>query len=122
MLYLTVTAHAAGNTKAALRTFDEHFHLMTLIEPCCIQKSLQSSGLLPNSDSFTNTPSQSSSIVMESVLKKVRNCIEVNNAKKFIVFINVLQTEGRYVVLGCHMFSELLLLRNTYFIRCYVCY
>ena len=109
MLNLTVTARAANNTKAALRTFDEHFHLMTLIEPHCIQESLQSSGLLPNSDPFTNTPSQSSSTVMENVLKEVRNCIEVNDAKKLITFVNILQTEGRYVVLGCHIFSKLLL-------------
>lgn len=101
------TTHAAGNTKAALRVFDEHFHLMTLIEPRCIQESLQSSGLLANSDPFTNTPSQSSSTVMENVLEEVRNSIEVNDAKNFVMFVNVLQTEGRYVVLGCHMFSEL---------------
>ena len=106
---LTVTAHAAENTKAALRTFDEHFHLMTLIEPHCIQESLRSSGLLPNSDPFTSTPSLPSSTVMENVLKEVRNCIECNGAEKFIIFVNVLQTEGRYVVLGCHMFSKLLL-------------
>ena len=106
---LTVTAHAADSTKAALRTFDEHFHLMTLIEPHCIQESLQSSGLLPNNDPFTGTPSLPNSTVMENVLKEVRNCIECNGAEKFVIFVNVLQTEGRYVVLGCHMFSKLLL-------------
>ena len=90
-------------TKAALRTFDEHLHLMTLIEPCCIQENLQTSGLVPNGDLFTATPSLSGSTVMDNVLKEVRSCIEHNGAEKFLVFINVLQTEGRYMVFGLHL-------------------
>ena len=98
----------AEDTKAALRTFDEHLHLMTLIEPCCIQESLQTSELVPNGDLLTGTPSLPGSTVMDNVLKEVRICIEHNGAEKFLMFINVLQTEGRYVVLGCHIFSKLL--------------
>ena len=98
---------ATGDCKAALRAFDEHLHLMTLIEPSCIRKSLQTSGLLATNDSFTSTSSLPSSTVMENVLKEVRHCIELNGAAKFIVFLNILQTEGRYVVLGCHIFSKL---------------
>ena len=97
----------AEDTKAALRTFDEHFHLMTLIEPCCIQEGLQTSGLIPNGDLLTNTPPSPGSTVMENVLKEVRSCVEHNGAEKFLMFINVLHTEGRYVVLGCHIFSKL---------------
>ena len=88
------------DTKAALRTFDEHLHLMTLIEPCCIQESLQTSGLVPNGDLFTGTPG---STVMDDVLKEVRSRIEHNGAEKFLMFINVLQTEGRYMTFGLHL-------------------
>ena len=110
------------NTRAALRTFDEHLHLMTLIEPCCIQDSLQTSGLVPNGDLFTATPSLSGSTVMDDVLKEVRSCIEHNGAEKFLVFINVLQTEGRYVLLGCHIFSKLLVqyLYIAMYVRTYI--
>jgi len=93
----------AGDTKAALRTFDEHLHLMTLIEPCCIQESLQTAELLPNSDPFTSTATVPSSVLMEKVLTEVRNCIELNGAENFLKFICVLQTEGRYVILGLHL-------------------
>ena len=93
----------AGDTKAALRTFDENLHLMTLIEPCCIQGSLQIAGLLPNSDPFTSTTTLPSSVLTEKMLTEVRNCIELNGAEKFLMFVNVLQTEGRYVVLGFHL-------------------
>ena len=96
----------ADDTKAALRAFDEHLHLMTLIEPSCIRKSLQTSGLLATNDSFTSTSSLPSSTVMENVLKEVRHCIELNGATKFIVFVNVLQTEGRYVVFGSHLLCK----------------
>ena len=91
------------DTKAALRIFDEHFHLMTLIEPCCIQESLQSSGLIPNGDLFTGTPSLAGSTLMDNVLKEVRSCIECNGAEKFLMFINVVQTESRYMVFGLHL-------------------
>ena len=111
---IAMTENATNDTKVALRTFDEHFHLMTLIEPCCVQESLQSLRILRNSDPFTSTSSLPSSTVMENVLKEVRNCIECNGAEKFIIFVNVLQTEGRYVVLGCHMFSKLLLAHVFY--------
>ena len=93
----------AEDAKAALRIFDEHFHLMTLIEPCCIQEGLQTSGLIPNSDLLTNTPSLPGSTVMENMLKEVRNCIEHNGAETFHMFINVIQTESRYMVLGLHL-------------------
>ena len=112
----------AEDTKAALRTFDEHFHLMTLIESCCIQESLQSSGLIPNGDLFTGTPSLAGSTLMDNVLKEVRSCIECNGAEKFLMFINVLQTEGRYVILGCHIFSKLHIMYTykIYYVRTYV--
>ena len=61
----------AEDTKAALRTFDEHFHLMPLIEPRYIQESLQSSGLIPNGDLLAGTPSLAGSTLMDNVLKEV---------------------------------------------------
>ena len=91
------------DTKAALRTFDEHLHLMTLIEPCCIQDGLQTAGLIPSNNSFTSSTSSS---LMENVLKEVRNYIELNGAGKFLTFVNILQAEGRYVIFGCHIFSK----------------
>ena len=72
---------------------------MTLIQPCCIQEGLKTSGLIANSNSMIT--------VMDDMLKEVRSCIECNGAEKFLVFINVLQAEGRYVILGCHIFSKL---------------
>ena len=103
-LYVTYVAPMTGeDTKAALRIFDEHFHLMTLIEPCCIQESLQSSGLIPNGDLFTGTPSLAGSTLMDNVLKEVRSCIECNGAEKFLMFINVVQTESRYMIFGLHL-------------------
>jgi len=106
----------AGDTKAALRTFDEHLHLMTLIEPHCIQESLQTAGLLPNSDPFTSTTTVAGSVLMEKVLTEVRNCIELNGAEKFLMFISVLQTEGRYIVFGYHIFSKLHTYMHAYYI------
>lgn len=85
----------AEDTKAALRTFDEYRHLIKLVEPHCIQETLQTVAL-------------PSSTLMEKLLNEIRTCIECNGAQKFLVFVNVLQTEGRYVVLGCHIFSKCL--------------
>ena len=97
----------AEDTKVALRTFDEYLHLMTLIEPQCIQEDLQTANIFPNNNLFINaTTTQSSSILMEKILSEVRCCIELNGAQIFLAFVNVLQTEGRYVVLGCHIFSK----------------
>ena len=97
------------DTRAALRTFDEHLHLMALIEPCCIQDGLKTSGLIANS----------SLGVMDDILRETRSCIEHNGAEKFLVFINLLQAEGRYVVLACHIFSKLHRAR-TYTVHIYI--
>ena len=112
----------AKDTKAALRTFDEHLHLITLIEPSCIQDSLQSAGLLSNGDSCTSTTTLQSSVLMENMLREIRNCIELNGAEKFLVFVNLLQTEGRYVVLGLHLSCEYSLVNicKAYMIHTYL--
>ena len=45
---------------------------------------------------------------MEKLLNELRGCIELNGAQKFLAFVNVLQSEDRYIVLGSHIFSEYL--------------
>ena len=81
---------------------------MTLIEPQCIQEELQTANIFPNNNIFISATTQSSSILMEKILSEVRCCIELNGAQIFLAFINVLQAEGRYVVLGYHIFSKCL--------------
>ena len=90
---------ATEDTKAALRTFDEHFHLMTLIEPCCIKEKLQTTG-------FSTKTMLTSSTVLEKLLEEIRTCIELNGAKVFLTFIELLQSEGRYVIFAYHIFSK----------------
>ena len=107
-LYNVTAVMTAEDTKAALRTFDEYLHLMTLIEPHCIQEALQAADIFPNNDPFINATQLPSSTLMEVFLNKTRSCIELNGAQKFLIFVNVLQTEGRYIVLGCHIFSKCL--------------
>ena len=84
--------------KAALRTFDEYLHLMTLIEPSCIQEKLQTAGF--NSESTSNIP------LMEKLLEEIRNNIELNGTKMFLNFVDLLQSEGRYTVFAYHIFSK----------------
>ena len=81
---------------------------MTLIEPQCIQEDLQIANIFPDNNLFTSATTQSSSILMEKILSEVRCCIELNGAQIFLAFVNILQAEGRYVVLGCHIFSKCL--------------
>ena len=101
-------AATAEDTKVALRTFDEYMHLMTLIEPQCIQEELQTANIFPNNNIFISATTESSSILMEKIVSEVRCCIELNGAQIFLAFVNVLQAEGRYVVLGYHIFSKFL--------------
>ena len=92
---------AADDTRAALRTFDEHLHLMTLIEPCCIKEKLQIAGLVSSS-----TDTSPSAISMEKLLEEIRSCIDIDGAKMFLAFVELLQSEGRYVVFALHIFSK----------------
>ena len=96
----------ADDTKAALRTFDEYMHLMNLVEPRCIQQSLQTAELFPNNNPFTDATTVSSCTLMEKLLSEIRNSIELSGAQKFLTFVNILQTEGQYSVLGCYIFSK----------------
>ena len=92
----------AEDSKAALRTFDEHSHLMTLIDPSSIVEQLHTAGLLP-----TDHPtSLTTGLVMEKLLKHIRSCVELKGAEMFINYINVLHSDGRYGVLGDHLFGE----------------
>ena len=108
-LYNVTAVMTADDSKAALRTFDEYQHLMKLVEPRCMQEALQSADIFPSNDPFMNATKLPSSTLMETFLNDIRSCIELNGAEKFLVFVNVLQTEGRYIVLGCHIFSKCLL-------------
>ena len=103
----------AEDTKAALRTFDEYAHLIKLVEPHCIQETLQTADIFPNNDPFIDATTLPTCTLMEQFLNRIRSCIECNGAQKFLVFVNVLQTEGRYVVLGCHIFSKCLYVKVT---------
>ena len=68
-----------------------------------MQEALQTAGFFP-----TNTPTKlSSSALMEKLLNELRSCIELNGTQKFIAFVNVLQTEDRYIILGSYIFSKL---------------
>ena len=96
----------AEDTKAALRTFDEYVHLIKLVEPHCIQETLQTANIFPNNEPFADATTLPSSTLMERFLNGIRSCIECNGAQKFLAFVDVLQTEGRYAVLGCHIFSK----------------
>ena len=91
---------AAEDNKAALRTFDEHSHLMTLINPSGIEEQLHTAGLLP-------TGSVTTGLVMEKLLKHIRSCVELKGAEMFISFINVLHSDGRYGILGDHLFGKM---------------
>ena len=95
--YYFVTT-AADDAKAALRTFDEHLHLMTLIEPCCIQEKLQTAKLISE-----NTAKLTS---MEKLLEEIRSSIELKGTKMFLNFVDLLRSEGRYEVFACHIFSK----------------
>ena len=92
----------AEDSKAALRTFDEHFHLMTLIDPSSIEEQLHTAGLLPTDHSTSVT----TGLVMEKLLKHIRSCVELKGAEMFISFINVLHSDGRYGILGDHLFGK----------------
>ena len=92
---------ATDDTKAALRTFDEHLYLMTLIEPCCIEEKLHTAGLVSGS-----TDASLSGISMEKLLEEIRSCININGAKMFLAFVELLQSEGRYVLFASHIFSK----------------
>ena len=106
-LYCICTAvMTAEDTKAALRTFDEYAHLIKLVEPQCIQETLQTADIFPNNNPFIDATTLPTCTMMEKFLNRIRSCIEYNGAQKFLAFVNVLQTEGRYVVLGCHIFSK----------------
>ena len=93
----------AEDSKAALRTFDEHFHLMTLIDPSSIEEQLHTAGLLPN-DHFTTV---TTGLVMEKLLKHIRSCVELKGAEIFISFINVLHSDDRYGILGDYLFGKM---------------
>ena len=93
----------ADDSKAALRTFDEYAHLMKLVEPQCIQLSLQTAELLPSNN---DVATQSSCTLIEKLLNEVRSSIELSGAQKFLTFVKILQTEGRYSLLGYHIFSK----------------
>jgi len=89
-------------SRAALRTFDEHFHLMMLIDPSSIQDQLHTAGLLA-ADQHTSV---TTGLVMENLLKHVRSCVELKGAEMFIIFISVLHSDGRYAILGGHLFGK----------------
>ena len=90
------------DSKAALRTFDEHSHLMMLIDPSGIEDQLHTAGLLA-ADQCTSV---TTGLVMEKLLKHVRSCVELKGAEMFITFINVLHSDSRYVILGNHLFGK----------------
>ena len=92
----------AEDSKAALRTFDEHFHLMTLVDPSSIEEQLHTAGLLPT-DHSTSVMTR---LVMENLLKHIRSCVELKGTEIFISFINVLHSDGRYGILGDHLFGK----------------
>ena len=93
----------AEDNKAALRTVDEHFHLMTLVDPSSIEEQLHTAGLLPTDHSTSVT----TGLVMEKLLKHIRSCVELKGAEMFISFINVLHSDGRYGILGDHLFGKM---------------
>ena len=100
--YFHTVVMTAEDSKAALRTFDEHSHLMTLVDPSSIVEQLHTAGLLT-----TDHPtSLTTGLVMEKLLKHIRSCVELKGAEMFISFINVLHNDGRYGVLGDHLFGE----------------
>ncbi|XP_065903832.1 uncharacterized protein [Dysidea avara] len=91
----------AEDGKAALRTFDELSHLMTLIDPSSLEEQLHTAGLLP-----TDHPtSLTTGLVIEKLLKHIRSCVELKGAEMFISFINVLHNDGRYGILGDYLFG-----------------
>ena len=92
----------AEDNEAALRTFDEHSHLMTLIDPSSIVEQLHTAGLLPTDHPISLT----TGLVMEKLLKHIRSCVELKGAEMFISYINVLHSDGRYRVLGDHLFGK----------------
>ena len=93
----------AEDGKAALRTFDELSHLMTLIDPSSLEEQLHTAGLLP-----TDHPtSLTTGLVIEKLLKHIRSCVELKGAEMFISFINVLHNDGRYGILGDYLFGEM---------------
>jgi len=91
------------DSKAALRTFDEYSHLMTLIDPSSIEEQLHTAGLLPTDHSTSVT----TGLVMEKLLKHIRSCVELKGAEMFISFINVLHSDGQYGILGHHLFGKM---------------
>ena len=100
----------AEDSKAALRTFDEHSHLMTLLDPSGIEEQLHTAGLLP-----TDHPtSLTTGLVMEKLLKHIRSCVELKGAEMFISFINVLHSDGRYGVLSDHLFGIMYTIFSSY--------
>jgi len=101
-LLLCSISVAVEDSKAALRTFDEHSHLMTLIDPSSIEEQLHTAGLLPTNHST----SVKTGLVMEKLLKHIRSCVELKGAKNFISFINVLHSDGRYGIIGDHLFGK----------------
>ena len=92
----------AEDNKAALRTVDEHFHLMTLVDPSSIEEQLHTAGLLPTDHSTSVT----TGLVMEKVLKHIRSCVELKGVEIFISFTNVLHSDGRYGILGDHLLGK----------------
>jgi len=90
------------DSKAALRTFDEYSHLMTLIDPSSIEEQLHTAGLIPNDHSTSVT----TGLVMEKLLKHIRSRVELKGAEMLISFIIVLHSDGRYGILGDHLFGK----------------
>ena len=102
LFYTCVGVMTAEDSKAALRTFDEHSHLMMLIDSSSIEDKLHTAGLLA-ADQHTSV---TTGLVMENLLKRVRSCVELKGAEMFITFINVLHSDGRYAILGNHLFGK----------------
>jgi len=116
------TPATAEDNKAALKTFDEHFHFMTLIDPSSIKEQLHTAGLL----STDHSTSATAGLVMEKLLKHIRNCVELKGAEIFISFIDVLHSDGRYGILSDYLFSKSLcmcietVVNNYYYRRLHV--